>query len=171
MNGSLVRIGAFALLVILASIAGIVFSQMAESPEEPQQKKDHIVAPPASDVANEVGAVENVVKLSKGDDEEMAIADLLKWQPTPSVRATYFQSVLTNPELRFRRWHLRILEVKSVEGVRRVTVRAIPLLGSTAQVDGFLDETYEVSGDDLNLLETDPRVDPAVTKEFIIINI
>jgi hypothetical protein len=161
-------IGAVVLAGTAAFVALTAFCQMPGPLPEPRPKKDHVVAPPASD-AKESGALENIVKLSKPADEtQIAIAELLRKQPTPSVRATYFQSVLTNPKLPFKIWHLSIREVSIADGLTRVKVRAVPFLRTTARVHGFLDETYEVRGDQLKLIKTDPAVDPKVPKEFII---
>jgi hypothetical protein len=150
-------------------VAAVAFSRGGESAKEPQQKKDHIVGRPATVDVTEPGRLENIVKLTKhADAQEIAIAEVLRWQPTPSVRAMYFQSVLDNPKLPFNKWHLSIREVSTADGVTRVKVRAIPFLRTTARVHGFLDETYEVRGDQLKLIKTDPAVDPKVPKQFII---
>jgi len=158
----------FAFLGILTLAA---FSEMAESPVEPQPKLDHIVAPPAARNAEESRAMQNTVRLSDPRDEQQgAVAERFAAQPAPSIRATYFRSVLNSPDFHFKRWDLRILEVKSVEGVTRVKVRATPVVTSrfaaVTRVCGILDETYEIRGGNLNLLKTNPPVDPAVITEF-----
>ncbi len=153
---------------VLALAAVAVYSEVPDAPKRLLPKKDHVVVPPGSE-AKDSGPLENIVKLSKPEDaQEIAIAEVLRKQPTPSVRATYFQSVLDNPKLPFNRWHLSIREVSAADGVTRVKVRAIPFLRTTARVHGFLDETYEVRGDQLKLIKTDPVVDPKVPKKFII---
>jgi hypothetical protein len=172
MKTSILKIALVTYVGVLTLAALGAYSQAGDVPQGPQRKKDHVVATPASGDAKLSGPLENIVKLSRPDDEtQIAIAALLRKQPTPSVRATYFQSVLTNPKLPFKRWHLAIREVSTVDGITRVKVRATPLLRTTAQVDGFLDETYEVHGDELKLLKTDPRVDPKVPKQFVILQI
>lgn len=172
MKTPIFKIAAVACLGVLALAAVAAYSQVAVVTQAPEWKKDHIVSPPGAGDAKEKGPLENIVKLSKpGDAQEIAIGDLFRRQPTPSIRATYFQSVLKDPKLPFKRWHLRILKVSTVDGATHVTIRAIPVLRTTAQVDGFLDETHEVCGDGLKLIKTDPPVDPKVPKRFIITHI
>jgi len=169
MKTSILRIAILTFVGVLALGAVAAYSQVGETPPVVLPKLDHVVANPASGDAKESGPLENIVKLSKpADEKQIAIAELLRRQTTPSIRAAYFQSVLTNPQLPFKRWHLSIREVSIVDAVTRVKVRAIPFLKSTARVHGFLDETYEVRGDDLKLLKTDPPVDPKAPRQFII---
>jgi len=154
---------------VLALAVVAVFSQVAESPRTPSRKLDHIVAPPRSP---EDGArpEENIIKFSKAHDEgQSAIADVLRRQPTPSIRATYFQEILNNPELQFKKWHLTISEVTTVDGVTRVKVRAIPFFRSTAPTCTTSLTTYELRGDALKLIKTDPPVDSAKPKRFTIL--
>jgi hypothetical protein len=172
MTASLPKLTAVALVGALGLAAVVAFSQIGESRPEPQLKKDHIVARPPGAEAAQPRSGENVVALSKpGDKDAIAVASLFRSQATPSTRATYFRSVLNNPALRFQGWHLTILEANAVDGVTRVKLRAMPLVTSESAatvVSGMLDETYEVKGGHLNLVKTDPPVDPAVVVEFPI---
>jgi hypothetical protein len=169
-NTSIIKMAFVPCVAVVTLVAAVAFSRGGESAIEPQQKKDHVVGRPATLDVKEAGPFENIVKLSKrADDREIVVARLLKSQPAPSIRATYFRSVLTNPQFRLKTWHLTILEVTNVEGVTRLKVRAKPILTSNAFVHGFLDETYEVHGEELKLLKTEPIVDPAAApKRFIM---
>jgi len=173
MKTSLVRVVALTVLVAAGAIGAVVLSQEAEVRREPQMKKDHVVAPPDTAEAKESRPVENKVRLSNpANEEEKAVAEQFRLQPAPSVRATYFQSILNNPDFRLDKWDLQVLDVKTVDGKTTVKVRATPLVTSryaaATIVHGILDETYEVRGEKLTLLKTDPAVDPAVVKKFSI---
>ncbi len=154
------------------ALAGVAqFSQTAAPPRQPLQKIGYIGPPRASSDVKESRPLENSVKLSHPDDErETAVARVLKTQEAPSDRVTYFQSVLKNPDFHFRKWGVVIHEVKVVDGVMQVEVYANPQVtshfgGATVIVD-CLKETYELNGDNLKLLKTDPPVDPTVVKQF-----
>ncbi|MHB8973598.1 MAG: hypothetical protein ACYC3X_25595 [Pirellulaceae bacterium] len=173
MKRSNITIALVAVLSVLTLVAVAAFSQMAESPQEPEPKKDHIVAPPASAEAKESSPLETIVKLSQPSDEQQrTIAEHLQSQPTPKMRAAYFRSVLNNADFRFKTWHLTIVDVKTVDSRTTATVCAIPLIttrgGTPAMVGAALYETYELSGENLNLVKTDPIVDPAAFSEIPI---
>ena len=101
---------------------------------------------------------------------DVAVADILRSQPAPSSRVTYFASTLNNPKLRFTSWHLEILGIKAAEGTTTVQVRVNPLVatsaGQAAMVTGFLDETYELTAWTLKLLKSEPPPQPAVNALF-----
>ncbi len=164
------KISVLACLSAAAFVAATAFSQMAGShSQNPVLKKDHIVAPTAN--ANESSTLENLVELSQpADAQQRAVAARFRMQATPSVRATYFRSVLEDPDFRFKRWDLRILEAAVVDGTTRVKVRAMPIVMSRfaaiTTINGCLDETYELKDDSLTILKTDPPVDPNVAKVF-----
>jgi hypothetical protein len=174
MKTSLVRLVALTVLVAAGAIGAVVLSQEAEPRPKPQMKKDHIVAPRDTEEAKESRPVENKVRLSNpADEKEKAVAEQFRLQPAPSVRARYFQSILNNPDFRLDKWYLQVLDVKTVDGKTTVKVRATPLVTSrfaaATLVDGVLEETYEVSGQNLKLLKTAPPVDPAAPpKRFTV---
>jgi len=166
MKTSLVSVAALTVFVVLAAIAGVVFSQMEESPPPAQPKKDHIVATPAP-AETLAGAIENVVKPSQaGDEQQKMVADLLRSQPAPPSRLDHFASTLNNPTLNFKGWHLQILETKAAEGVTTVKVRANVRIttreGQAAMITDFLDETYELTGQTVKLLKAEPPVGPYI---------
>ena len=165
------RIGAVTLLGALAFLGVTAFSQITDTSTSPQQKKDHIVAPAETVDTRESRRLENSVRLSKPNDEqERAVGAHFQHQATPPIRATYFRSVLESPDFCFKRWDIRILEVAVADGITRVKVRATPIVTSRfaaiTLINGVLDETYEVREDKLTLIETEPPVDPKVTKVF-----
>jgi hypothetical protein len=101
----------------------------------------------------------NLVKVSRPDDETQKIAaEALRTQAAPSSRVAYFASILNDPQYRFRRWSLEILEAAVVDGTARVKVRANPAItaGAAATVPCAFDETYELTGDSLKLLKSEP---------------
>lgn len=154
-------VGMLALVVLVAalSITGIVLSQMDDANVAAKQKKDHIAPPPAPAEAAAAEPLANLVKVSRADDETQKIAaEALRTQAVPSSRAAYFASVLNDPRYRFRRWSLEILEVKDIDGAKTVKVRATPAItaGASATVVGAFDETYELTGDSLKLLKSEP---------------
>jgi hypothetical protein len=167
-------IGAVALAGAVALVAVTAFCQIAQIAGPvavPQQKKDHVVAPARNAAAEEPAALENSVRLSQpADEQQAAVAARFRRQATPSIRATYFRSVLENPDFRFKRWHIDILEVAVVGGTTRVKVHAIPIVKSRfaaiTSIDGCLNETYELNGESLTLLKTEPPVDHKVAKVF-----
>jgi hypothetical protein len=154
-----------------ALVAVTAFCQIGGPLPHPRPKKDHIVAPAQNAAAKEPAALENSVRLSQpADEHQAAVAARFRRQATPSIRATYFRSVLENPDFRFKRWHIDILEVAEVDGATRIKVRAIPIVKSRfaaiTSIDGCLNETYELKEDSLTLLKTEPPVDPKVAKVF-----
>jgi hypothetical protein len=164
-------LGTLALLGAAAFAAGTAFCQISDRLREPQRMKDHIVAPARNTAAEERAALENSVRLSQpADEQQAAVAARFRRQATPSMRATYFRSVLENPDFHFKRWHIDILEVAVVAGTTRIKVRAIPIVKSRfaaiTRINGCLNETYELKEDSLTLLKTEPPVDPKVAKVF-----
>lgn len=85
------------------------------------------------------------------------------------MRTVYFRSVWNDPRTPFWKWYIHIIDVKGVDGVTPVRIRAIPVFKSTAKTGAFLEETYELRDGKLNLLKTEPKVDPnAPPKRFLM---
>jgi hypothetical protein len=159
MKTSHVEMLALAVLVPALSIAGVVFSQVDLTNVVPKLKKDHVVqrSMPADGVAAEPLA--NIVKVTRADDETQKIAAAaLRTQAVPPSRAAYFASILNDPQYHFRFWASEILEVQDIDGTKTVKVRTTPAItaGAAATVTGALDETYELTGDSLKLLKSEP---------------
>ena len=155
------RMLAVVIFVAVLSSPGIVFSQMNDAKAAPEQKKDHKAPPPVPAEGTVAKPLPNLVKLSRADDETQKIAaEALREQPSRSVRsirAAYFAPILTDPQYRFRRWSLEILEAKDTAGTKTVKVRVTPVItaGASATVLGALDETYELKGKSLKLLKSE----------------
>ena len=167
---SILKTAFFVSLVVLALVGGVVVSQMVEAPVAPQEKMDHI---PPTPIAKEWSPAKSTVELSKPDDaQQVAVGRLLGAQTDPPTRASYFQHAVSTlnskEEVVLKRWHLKIVGVNTLDGVTTATVRATPQVtagGGAAVLATFLDETYEVNGEDLKLIKSEtPANDVALLR-------
>jgi beta-lactamase regulating signal transducer with metallopeptidase domain len=171
--------GTFSFIAIL-TFAAVAWAAIAGQPRLEDSalpvaafKIDRVLSQrrPSSTVSEVQERLPNLVKVSRPDDETQKIAaEALRTQVAPSSRVAYFASILNDPQYRFRRWSLEILEAAVVDGTARIKVRAIPIVTSRfaaiTSINGCLDETYELTKGNLTLLKTEPRVDPKMTRVF-----